>query len=304
MNITEQVKLGIARFAMALALLAIAGGMLYGLHAMFIGNPTHSASVSARDISTSVQLPLLAITGVLALIVALALVSVSYALFELSDKTQALGLPEGSVRAVIALCLIVLFAILTIFLYSSLSSPQNKDLTSISGLTLEEVQSAKSSLQVAFVKPPKPETKDGYTVYFREPRNPAAEDFAKQLLVMIGTLVTSVASFYFGSRVAAASTPLAESAKSAPSLRSASPNPLPVSESAHLEIAGDNLDLIKEAKLVLGSKQIIASNVTSNASIVKCDLKLDASLSKGPWDVVVVDGAGKQAKLPAALTLA
>lgn len=300
----EQVKLGIVRVAMALVLLAIAGGMVYGLYAMFIGAPTHGAPESSKDISTSVQLPLLAITGVLALIVALALVSVSFALFELSDKTQALGLPEGSVRAVIALCLIVLFAILTIFLYSSLSSPQNKDLTSITGLTFEEVQSAKSSLQVAFVKPPpKPEVKDGYTVYFREPRNPAAEDFAKQLLVMIGTLVTAVASFYFGSRVAAASPPLAESARAAPSLRSASPNPLAISDSARLEIAGDNLDLIKEAKLVLGSEQIIATNVTKNASIVKCDLKLDASLSKGPWDVVVVDGTGKQAKLPAALTL-
>ena len=34
-------------------------------------------------------------------------------------------------------------------------------------------------------------------MFYRD-SNPAGEDFAKQLLVLLGTLVTSVASFYFG----------------------------------------------------------------------------------------------------------
>ncbi len=69
-----------------------------------------------------VSLPLLAIAGVVALIGALALVAIGFALMSMSDKTQALGLPSGSVRAVIALSLVVLFAILSVFLFSSLSN--------------------------------------------------------------------------------------------------------------------------------------------------------------------------------------
>ncbi len=70
----------------------------------------------------STQLPLLAITGIMALLASLALVSVTFSLANLSDRNQALGLPEGSVRAVIALSLIVLFAITSIFFHSLLGS--------------------------------------------------------------------------------------------------------------------------------------------------------------------------------------
>jgi hypothetical protein len=68
-----------------------------------------------------IQLPVLVITGVMALFATLALVAVTFSVAGLTDPTQALGLPEGSVRAAIALSLIVIFAITSIYLYSSLS---------------------------------------------------------------------------------------------------------------------------------------------------------------------------------------
>src|SRR5712692_6279451 len=139
-----------------------------------------------------VKLPIIAIAGVLLLLGALAVVSVAFSLFELSDKTQALGLPEGSIRAVIALSLIVLFAIFSVYLYSSLIG--------------------------------------------QSPSSPNA-DFAKQLLVLIGTLVTAGAT-------------------------------------SPLEIRGDRLDLVKEVKIVFGSNQVVASDVVSNASTVRCQLEL------------------------------
>ena len=49
-------------------------------------------------------------------------VSVAVGHFGLSDKSQALALPEGSIRAVIALSLVIIFAILTVFLYGTLAS--------------------------------------------------------------------------------------------------------------------------------------------------------------------------------------
>ena len=79
-----------------------------------------AAWVHGYGLTNEISLPLLAIAGVIALLGALALVAIGFALMSMSDKTQALGLPSGSVRAVIALSLVVLFAILTVFLFSSL----------------------------------------------------------------------------------------------------------------------------------------------------------------------------------------
>ena len=165
-----------------------------------------------------------------------------------------------------------------------------------------QADSLKNTVQVVATQPAS-DPKDGLTVYFREPKNQAAEDFAKQLLVLIGTLVTSVTSFYFGSRGAATSPP--EAPKSAPTLRGVNPKQLSATATgpAHLEITGDNLQLITEVKLASGTDQIVATNVTSNGSVVKCDLKIDPVHQKLAWDVVVADGSGKQMKLPEALTV-
>ena len=70
--------------------------------------------------SDAIRLPVLVITGVMALFATLALVAVTFSVAGLTDPNQALGLPEGSVRAAIALSLIVIFAITSIYLYSSL----------------------------------------------------------------------------------------------------------------------------------------------------------------------------------------
>jgi hypothetical protein len=275
-------------------MIALIVAMGYGIYLMF-------GSVAIGALDSSVKLPLLTIVGVMILLATLALVALAFAWFGLSDRSQALGLPEGSVRAVIALSLVLLFSILTVFLYSSLNQPPISALQSIAGLNQAQVDALKSTVQVAAIKPA-PESKDGFTVYFREPKNQAAEDFAKQLLVLIGTLVTSVTSFYFGSRGAA--TTQTEPPKTAPNLLGVSPKTLDVASEgpAHLEISGDNLQLITEVKLVNGSDQMVATNVTSNASVVKCDFKIDPNCKKVAWDVVVVDGAGKSAKLKAALT--
>ena len=85
----------------------------------------------ALNMGSEMKLPLLAIGGVILLLLVLAAVSVLFGVFGLSDKTQALALPEGSVRAVLALSLVVLFAILSVFLFNSLS---NRPQRMVSGL--------------------------------------------------------------------------------------------------------------------------------------------------------------------------
>src|SRR5712691_102265 len=123
----------------------------------------------------AIRLPVLVITGVMALFATLALVAVTFSVAGLTDPTQALGLPEGSVRAAIALSLIVIFAITSIYLHASL---KDSDATS-------------------------PDV-----------------DFAKQVFAVVGTLMTSVASFYFASRAATTAT---RQISSSPELASITP---------------------------------------------------------------------------------
>lgn len=254
------------------------------------------------EVAKEIGLPLLAIAGIVVLLVFLSLVSIAFAIFDLDDKSQALALPEGSIRAVIALSLIVLFAILSIFLYSSLSAGQLKTLADLTGGQRDDFLKVTPPAQIVMITTNTIGTEQRFTVYLRN-GSQASEDFAKQVLVLIGTLVTAVASFYFGSKTAAPATQ-PDTSGSPPSLRSISPSTMTRgSGPVAFTITGDNLDLVKEIKVAQGSNQIVASNVTSNASVAKGELTLPANTPTGAWEVIVADGRGRQAKLAAAFTI-
>jgi hypothetical protein len=257
-------------------------------------------------LDTSITLPVLAISGVILMLASLALVSISFSVFDLDDKTQALALPNGSIRSVIALSLIVLFAILSVFLYSSLSSPLA--LATIGGLTDTQVVEFRSKLPNGYITSAGPDSDHHYTVYYYQPRDTAGDDFAKQLLVMIGTLVTSVAGFYFGSQTATSAAQSAvqssTSARPAPILRAINPTSQKQGTGpVDYQVSGDNLDLVKEVKIVLGSNQVIATDLSSNASLAKCRFTVPVTAPVGAWDVVVTDGTGAVAKLPGAVNI-
>lgn len=247
-------------------------------------------------------LPLLIISGVMMLLVTLALTAFVFSGVELTDKTQALGLPEGSVRSVIALSLVLLFAILAVYLYSSMSSRGR--ILEAKGLTQEASTQLKQNLlpgQFVFEQQVADNGKTTVSVYYRETANPASDDFAKQLLVMIGTLVTAVSSFYFGSKTAIAAQSDANNPGDAPVIRSINPSKVIRGVLTKLEITGDGLDTVKEVKAVSNDRQVLATDVTSSASGVKCSLAMDLSAPTGAWDIVVSDGTGKTAKLSGGL---
>ena len=75
-----------------------------------------------RDEDPQMQLPLLVIGGLVALLGMLAVMAVAFKTVDLADPKQALGLPDGTVRAVIALSLILIFAVVTVYLFSNLSN--------------------------------------------------------------------------------------------------------------------------------------------------------------------------------------
>ncbi len=127
-----------------------------------------------------------------------------FAALDIADKDQALGLPEGTVRAVIALSLIMIFGISSLFLFSRLAQGHTIE---VHGLTKAQKDAvpAEQIIDVT-VEPTRapgenaPGPEATYTVK-RTGLSRASEDFAKQILTTIVLLwVVAIASFYFGAK--------------------------------------------------------------------------------------------------------
>jgi len=253
------------------------------------------------------QLPLLAIGGVILLILLLTIVSMVFSLLGLTNKDQAMGLPEGSIRSVIAISLIVLFAILAVFLYDGIKYG-----------TVYEIKNLSDAQRLQFIKdhPAAPNiqsfpngtaTADNQPLYdvTYSSANPASDDFAKQLLVLLGTLMTAVTSFYLGagtaSQAAGTSVPTVTVTGLDPTTHSIAKDGATI----HLQVSGNNLNIITRAKIVRGGVQILGTNVRSNPTSLTCDIAVSQHTTPpdGPWDVVVDDGGSKSAILQGALTI-
>jgi len=220
--------IGIAAILAVLALAAVAlipWGISFGMKQL----PEFS--------SPEVVLPVEIISGVIGVILVLTIVAVAFAALKLNDPTQALSLPQGSIRAVIALCLILIFAIMAIFLYGTFA--QRMYTSEYEGIPLEVLQTIPKD-QVIAVK--SIEDKDGKTVYnvtksnHQPPLTQDAIKFAQQILTTVSTLVVAVAGFYFGAKTSS----VQPSPTSAVTLRIVSPSEpfvsLPKEKGASLSI--------------------------------------------------------------------
>lgn len=217
-------------------------------------------------------------------------------------------MPEGSVRAVIALALVVLFATLSVFLFESVSSGPPRTVPNLTKAETEDFlknNKTATDIVVKEVKGTGEGTAETYTIDYRDPTNKEGNDLAKQLLTMLGTLLTAMASFYFGTRAVASASQAGDSLKVTPNLRSIDPSSFSLAKGAvvDLQILGDNLNSIKQVKIVNQGKQILGTDVVSNDSVVKCKIPVDANTPTGKWDVVVIDSTSKSASLPSALEI-
>lgn len=259
------------------------------------------------------SLALLAIGGVLVLIFMLTAVAMVFSALGLANNQLAMGLPDGSIRAVIALSLIVLFAILSVFLYQGISATNASPNIVQSISEAERTQfirdhSSARDLQAVFAKDAdgkQLKDKDGnnlYDVSYRS-TNLAADDFAKQLLVLLGTLMTAITSFYLGAGTATTAVAAGQAGASpAPTVSGVNPTTGAIGGPLHLEVQGKNLNTVTHVKIVKGNAQIVGTNVKSSPTSVICDLDLSTATA-GAWDVVVDDGGALHASKSAALTL-
>jgi hypothetical protein len=243
-----------------------------------------------EEISDTISLPLIVIVGVAVLLIAIALVTFTFSVNGLSSARDALGLPDGSVRAIIALMLLVLFSIMAIFLYNGMGERRVLTLRHVSEQALNDMRS-----RVAVISSPKEDQAASpatYEVTYHE-INSAADDIAKQLIVMLGTLVTAVAAFYFGSAsVTSASAIILGQRLAGPLVSSVSPSPIIASGQAQtLTLVGSNLGGIKKLHLeAKGQPDIDAIGpVDAKEGVLSTQINIPKDKS-GIWNVVVNDG--------------
>jgi hypothetical protein len=251
---------------------------------------------SQRSISGApITLPLLAISGVIGLLATLTVVSVAFSAIGLSKPEYALGLPEGSVRAVIALGLVVIFVIVSIFLFGEIEGDFFR--SSVPQSLLSSLSGDKVSIN-CYVDSDNKEVCDVVT---RVAKGAASEDFAKQVLTTVSTLVVAVAGFYFGARSVAAAREIKETVS--PVIHRVEPPDGKKGDELTLNIFGENFASPEIVRLVMGNKVILCYDILSNPSKIRCQLKIDPSDPDGEWDLIVVNKDGGTGQKDKAFTV-
>jgi hypothetical protein len=164
--------------------------------------------------SSSQTIVVLLVAGLVAVALLLYLGTMIMRTAGLTTKKEALGMPEGSIRALIAMSLILMFAIIGVtILYSGMGGEpiQSNGISSAEVERLENVQ----IIAISVVDPAASPGAERFNVTARPELSQAGHDFGLQLLTTVSTLVVAVAGFYFGSRA------VAQGAKSAAAAQTA-----------------------------------------------------------------------------------
>jgi len=243
----------------------------------------------------SKRLPQAALTfvvvdGVILLLVTVTLVAVAFALLKMNDNTQALALPEGSIRAIIALSLLVIFVMLTVYLYSDQAG--NVKAETVTGLTQQQVDAIPKEL-IDSTKPEvaSPGSPPTFSVTMLRPRNQVSADFSKQIFTAVSTMVISIAAFYFGTRAVASARSAVET--STPELTNVVPPKLGLSKDPQsLTINGSGFDNPSVVKFTKDGKEHIVLDITSNPTKIVGKMPALTADDIGHWSCIVVNGDG------------
>ena len=265
------------------------------------------ALVSVWGLDNAVRLPFLVMIGVVSLLGVLAAMAIAFKTMHLANQTQALGLPEGSVRAVIALSLILIFAVVTVYLFSDLSNCKSVVEVDKSGKPVKTVSAPVSTSTVVTNTAGTTTT----TVTTNDPNKPlpvsdeqkaraaASQDFAKQLLIMLGTLITSLTSFYFGSNTPATGT----SRPPAPKLTGIDPQTLAASSLPQpIKVQGTGLQAVDSVTLREAKGATVAGVIASLADTL-LTVTVPTGTTAGTWSVVIKTKDGLEAAAPISLTI-
>jgi hypothetical protein len=175
----------------------------------------------ADDVAT--RFSAIVLVGLALTVVFMAILAIIYSVMGVSDPKQALALPEGSIRALLAFSLVLIFVCLGAFLFSEVNKPCEACIKTLARVNDSQLTDLKNNFLVApeqatddkgkplyeQIPDPKDPTKPPvddlnhplYKVTYSPKLNPAITDFAKQIFTTLATIFVSVVSFYFGSSV-------------------------------------------------------------------------------------------------------
>lgn len=145
--------------------------------------------------SLFITLPVQIVLGSIAFLTGVTFIVVVFARLNLHNREHALGLPDGSIRALIALILIVIFFI---FANSVFGTLQNDKVVVYTGLTLEQVAELPSVISRVQDETSTPDSPT-FSGKYLQSVNDDAVALGQQLITALITLVAAISAFYFGS---------------------------------------------------------------------------------------------------------
>jgi hypothetical protein len=262
-------------------------------------------SFSKANLDPEIQMGVLVVVAMATLMAVLFVLAAGFSSMNLTDPKQALGLPEGSIRAMIALSLIMVFIIFGIYLFRKVGGAD----TSFIGFFREVPKGLEIGGKPAIILSEK--VSEGYNVYLLSPISDDARKMAQQLITVVGTLVVAVSSFYFGSSVSTSAAKkeqeLIAAAKGAitapkPEIKDINPKEGPKGRQLDLEIVGAGFGSPRAVRLVRGSEMMAGSEILSNNTKVHCKVMIDKDPG-AKWDVIVENEDGNSAQLPGVFSI-
>ena len=143
------------------------------------------------------------IAVVLSLLVGLLLVmAVAYKKLDMFEAGQPFGLPQGTIGAMIALFLLLIFVFLDVYIFRTLAEEKGTQPAQLSGLSGDRVVEL---VKEGFTVSAQPQANGTFNATVQKPGlSSEAKQLAIQSVTILGTLTTAVAAFYFGSKSAGA----------------------------------------------------------------------------------------------------
>ena len=181
---------------------AIYAGWL-GAGLVIVGLIAFVATVAVTSSSVPTSLAFAAMSGVVLLSLTLIGIIVLTRAVGMTDGTQALGLPQGSVRALLAFALAIVFVAVASWTLGGLFDPMGPQVAKDSG-SPDDVAKFLTPYQndryIIVETQPDNKTASASVYLKREAPEPAVIDIAKQIVTISATVLVTIVGFYFGSK--------------------------------------------------------------------------------------------------------
>jgi hypothetical protein len=308
-------------FVLALFLVVVGGGVLI----YFFTTKTTA--------DPEVMMGILVVVAIATLMAVLFIVAAGFSSMSLTDPKQALGLPEGSIRAMIALVLIMVFIIFGIHLFRKVAVSDKTYFGQVKQVAdvkipvgtktsfMFERMSEKDKYEDEYednydstgkmIKKTKTGKKilindNNFHVWGVAETSEEGKRLAQQLITTVGTLVVAIASFYFGTTMASSGAKKEREEVLAAQTVPVVSNPVikditpkegeKGQEIPMMEIIGTDFKAPRMVQLLRGSEAMVCTGVLSNPTKIQCKVMIDKE-PDGKWDVLVENEDGKQARL-------